>query len=231
MEAIKKELNETDGEDAEDSYRQKVMAAGLPAEIEKALLEDVKKLESANPQGGNEQELLKNYLDFALSLPWKKEELTFADLKQARTILDSRHYGMDKVKERIIQHLAIMRLKNSNKGSAILLVGPPGTGKTSLGRSIAQSLGREYVRMSLGGVRDESEIRGHRRTYVGAMAGRVLQAMKQAKTTNPVIILDELDKLMQGGFSGDPAAAMLEVLDPEQNNTFTDHYLNLPYFM
>lgn len=229
MEAIKKELNETDGEEAEDSYRQKVMAAGLPVEIEKALLEDVKKLESANPQGGNEQELLKNYLDFALSLPWKKEELTFADLKQARTILDSRHYGMDKVKERIIQHLAIMRLKNSNKGSAILLVGPPGTGKTSLGRSIAQSLGREYVRMSLGGVRDESEIRGHRRTYVGAMAGRVLQAMKQAKTTNPVIILDELDKLMQGGFSGDPAAAMLEVLDPEQNNTFTDHYLNLPY--
>lgn len=229
MEAIKQELNETESEGGKDDYRSRVMNAQLPIEIEKALLEDVKKLETSSAQNATEQDVLKNYLEFALSLPWKKEDLQFADLKEARKILDSRHYGMEKVKERIIQHLAIMRLKNSNKGSAILLVGPPGTGKTSLGKSIAQALGREYTRMSLGGVRDESEIRGHRRTYIGAMSGRVLQSMKRAGTTNPVMILDEIDKLMQGGFSGDPAAAMLEVLDPEQNNTFTDHYLDLPY--
>jgi len=229
LETIQKELNEEneDGEQKE-SYVQRIQALEASEEVKKSLLEDAKKLETA-AQPGTEQDVLRNYLDFALSLPWKEEEIHFADLKEARKILNERHYGMDKVKERIIQHLAIMRLKNSNKGSALLLVGPPGTGKTSLGKSIAKALGREYTRMSLGGIRDESEIRGHRRTYVGAMAGRVLQAIKRAGTNDPVMILDEMDKMMQGGFSGDPAAAMLEVLDPEQNDTFTDHYLDLPF--
>lgn len=229
METIQKELNEEneDGEQKE-SYVQRIQALEASEEVKKSLLEDAKKLETA-AQPGTEQDVLRNYLDFALSLPWKEEEIHFADLKEARKVLNERHYGMDKVKERIIQHLAIMRLKNSNKGSALLLVGPPGTGKTSLGKSIAKALGREYTRMSLGGIRDESEIRGHRRTYVGAMAGRVLQAIKRAGTNDPVMILDEMDKMMQGGFSGDPAAAMLEVLDPEQNDTFTDHYLDLPF--
>lgn len=229
LQAIQEELamSQEEGEEKED-YASRIMKASLPKEVEKALLEDARKLETAS-QNSSETDLIKNYLDFALDLPWKKEEIAKVDLKEARKVLDSRHYGMDKVKERIIQHLAVMRLRNTNKGTALLLVGPPGTGKTSLARSIASALNREYTRMSLGGIRDESEIRGHRRTYIGAMAGRVLQSMKRAGTTNPVMVLDELDKMMQGGFSGDPMAAMLEVLDPEQNDSFTDHYLDLPY--
>lgn len=200
----------------------------MPVEVQEAMLEEARKLENQS-QPGPETDNIRTYLEFALSLPWKKEPVQEADLDKARDILNSRHYGMDKVKERIVEHLAVMRLRKSSKGSALLLVGPPGTGKTSLGKSIAEALDRPYVRMSLGGVRDESEIRGHRRTYVGSMAGRVLQSMKKAGKTNPVMILDEVDKLMQGGFSGDPAAAMLEVLDPEQNDTFSDHYLDQPY--
>lgn len=229
MEAIKSELD--DGEEPSEKkndYAARIKEAGMNEEVEKALLEDANRLEETNPQS-SDAEVLKNYLEFALSLPWKKEPAFDPDLAEARAILDARHAGMDKVKERIIQHLAIMKLRASNKGSAILLVGPPGTGKTSLGKSIARALHRPYTRLSLGGIRDESEIRGHRRTYVGAMSGRVLKAMKTAGATNPVMILDELDKMMAGGFSGDPAAAMLEVLDPEQNDTFTDHYLDLPY--
>ncbi|MDE5758941.1 MAG: endopeptidase La, partial [Allobaculum sp.] len=199
-----------------------------PELVAKSLLEDVKRLGATNPQSPD-SEVLRNYLEFALSLPWKKEEVFDPDLKESRDILNERHAGMEKVKERILQHLAVMKLRKSMKGSAILLVGPPGTGKTSLGKSIAKALHRPYTRLALGGIRDESEIRGHRRTYVGAMSGRVLKAMKQAGATNPVMILDELDKMMAGGFSGDPSAAMLEVLDPEQNDTFTDHYLDLPY--
>ena len=230
LEAIKNELGQMgEEEDEEDSsYRSRILAANLPEDIEKALLEDATKLESANPQSAD-AEVLKNYLEFALSLPWAREEAFSPDLEKARAILDERHAGMEKVKERILQHLAVMKLRKTSKGSAILLVGPPGTGKTSLGKSIASALHRPYTRLSLGGIRDESEIRGHRRTYVGAMAGRVLKAMKSAKKSNPVMILDELDKMMAGGFSGDPSAAMLEVLDPEQNDTFTDHYLDLPY--
>lgn len=227
LESIQKELHpEGEGEKEED-WASRIEAAELPDDIRKALLEDANRLASGGQ--GMDGEVVRNYLEFALSLPWKKEDAFVPDLKEARAILDERHYGMDKVKERIIQHLAVMKLRKSSKGSALLLVGPPGTGKTSLGKSIARALNRPYVRMSLGGIRDESEIRGHRRTYVGAMAGRVLKSMKQAGQTNPVLVLDEMEKMMQGGFSGDPAAAMLEVLDPEQNDTFTDHYLDLPY--
>lgn len=230
LEAIQEELNgpqEESGE-PESSFAQRIEASGMPEANKKQLLEEARKLESGMQQG-MEADILRNYLEFALALPWKKEEVLEADLQRTREILNSRHYGMDKVKERIVQHLAIMKLRKSNKGSALLLVGPPGTGKTSLGRSIAEAMGRPYTRMSLGGIRDEAEIRGHRRTYVGALAGRVLQTMKQAGSTHPVMILDEIDKMMQGGFAGDPAAAMLEVLDPEQNATFTDHYLDMPY--
>lgn len=231
IQALKEELEETTGEadgDRDDSFGARIMASDMPEEIQEAMLEEARKLENQS-QAGPETDNIRTYLEFALSLPWKKEPVQEADLDRAREILNSRHYGMDKVKERIVQHLAVMRLRKTNKGSALLLVGPPGTGKTSLGKSIAKALDRPYVRMSLGGVRDESEIRGHRRTYVGSMAGRVLQSMKKAGQTNPVMILDEVDKLMQGGFSGDPAAAMLEVLDPEQNDTFSDHYLDQPY--
>lgn len=231
IQALKEELEETTGEadgDRDDSFGARLMASDMPEEIQEAMLEEARKLENQS-QAGPETDNIRTYLEFALSLPWKKEPVQEADLDRAREILNSRHYGMDKVKERIVQHLAVMRLRKTNKGSALLLVGPPGTGKTSLGKSIAEALDRPYVRMSLGGVRDESEIRGHRRTYVGSMAGRVLQSMKKAGQTNPVMILDEVDKLMQGGFSGDPAAAMLEVLDPEQNDTFSDHYLDQPY--
>ena len=231
IQALKEELEETTGEadgDRDDSFGARIMASDMPEEIQEAMLEEARKLENQS-QADPETDNIRTYLEFALSLPWKKEPVQEADLDRAREILNSRHYGMDKVKERIVQHLAVMRLRKTNKGSALLLVGPPGTGKTSLGKSIAEALDRPYVRMSLGGVRDESEIRGHRRTYVGSMAGRVLQSMKKAGQTNPVMILDEVDKLMQGGFSGDPAAAMLEVLDPEQNDTFSDHYLDQPY--
>ncbi|OLU37039.1 endopeptidase La [Ileibacterium valens] len=235
LEAIKKELAKTEGNSDDDqdeeelSYREQIEMSAMPEQVKKAILREAKKLEDSSSQGSVDQDVMRNYIEFALEMPWKKEELQPCDLKKAREILEADHYGMEKVKERIIQHLAVMALKRSNKGSALLLVGPPGTGKTSLGKSIAKALGREYTRLSLGGVRDESEIRGHRRTYVGAMAGRILQTIKQAGKTNPVMILDEIDKLMQGGFAGDPAAAMLEVLDPEQNNSFTDHYLDQPY--
>ena len=228
LKAIESELNSEDGETAsKKDYRARIEASDMPDEVRKAALEEVGKLEASGSEGF-EQSMIRNYLDFMLELPWKREEPVPVDLKAAREVLDARHYGLDKVKERIIQHLAVTQLKADKRGSVLLLVGPPGTGKTSLGKSIAEALGREYIRMSLGGIRDEAEIRGHRRTYVGAMPGRVLESIKRAGTTNPVMVLDEVDKIMPGGFSGDPASALLEVLDPEQNNTFTDHYLDLP---
>ncbi|MBS5957130.1 MAG: endopeptidase La [Clostridiales bacterium] len=230
LKAIQEELNEgkEQGGKKEPDYLSRIEEAGMPPEVKEAALEEYNKLDD---QGPNKMDynVIKNYLELLISLPWKKEEAKAVDLEEARRILDQQHYGLQKVKDRIIQHLAVMQLNKKKKGSILLLVGPPGTGKTSLGKSIAEALGREYTRLSLGGVRDESEIRGHRRTYVGAMPGRIIQSIKKAGHTNPVMVLDEVDKLMSGGFHGDPSSALLEVLDPEQNSTFTDHYMDLPY--
>ncbi len=214
---------ETDGKD----YRALIERAHMPKEIRKAALEEAEKLKRQNP-ASPDYNVLRDYLDFMLALPWRVRRTKPASLNEARRLLDKDHYGLEKVKERILQHLAVMQLKGDRQGSILLLVGPPGTGKTSLGKSIAQVLNRKYIRISLGGVRDEAEIRGHRRTYVGAMPGRILEGIKKAGTLNPVMVLDEVDKLAVG-YNGDPAAALLEVLDPEQNSTFTDHYLDLPY--
>ena len=200
----------------------------MPEDIREELLEEADRLESLG-QGSAEESVIRNYLDFCLELPWEKQEDVSVNLKEAREILEQDHYGLEKVKERILQYLAVLQLKKGSRGSILLLAGPPGTGKTSLGKSIARALGRKYIRLSLGGIRDESEIRGHRRTYVGAMPGRILRGIKTAGVSNPVMVLDEVDKLTAGGYSGDPASALLEVLDPEQNSTFTDHYLDLPY--
>ena len=230
VKAIQEELNEgKEGHGKKDEeYGDKIEAAGMPEDIKEAALDELDKLQAQGPNGA-EYNVIRNYLDLLVSLPWKKTEDKSIDLIEARRILDDQHYGLEKVKDRIIQHLAVMQLKKDKKGSILLLIGPPGTGKTSLGKSIAEALGRKYIRLSLGGIRDEAEIRGHRRTYIGAMPGRILQSIKKAGVTNPVMVLDEVDKLMTGGFSGDPASALLEVLDPEQNNTFTDHYLDQPY--
>lgn len=171
---------------------------------------------------------MENYLDFITALKWHVDETPEVDLKKAREILDRDHYGLDKIKERIIQQIAVMTLRKDQAGSILLLVGAPGTGKTSMGRSIAEALGRKYARISLGGIRDEAEIRGHRRTYIGAMPGRIMDGIKKSGAMNPVVVLDEIDKIAQG-YEGDPSSALLEVLDPEQNSTFTDHYMNVPY--
>ena len=230
LKVIQDELNEGKGEGTkkETNYLNKIEEAQMPPEIKEAALEELDKFQAQSPSSPD-YNTIRNYLDLLVQLPWKKAEEKSINIGEARQILDEQHYGLEKVKDRIIQHLAVMQLKKDKKGSILLLVGPPGTGKTSLGRSIAEALGRKYIRLSLGGIRDEAEIRGHRRTYVGAMPGRIIQSIKKAGESNPVMILDEVDKLMTGGFSGDPASALLEVLDPEQNNTFTDHYLDLPY--
>lgn len=225
---IQAELNEgKEGGSGKKDYETRIQEAGLPEDVEAVVREELSKLESQSPQS-SDYNVIRNYLDFILDLPWSVKEDHDISIQEARRVLNEHHYGLDKVKDRIIQHLAVMQLKKDKKGSIVLLVGPPGTGKTSLGRSIATAMDREYVRISLGGVRDEAQIRGHRRTYVGALPGRILKAMKDAGTMNPVMVLDEIDKLM-AGYSGDPASALLEVLDPEQNHTFTDHYLDMPY--
>lgn len=229
LKTIREELGEEDqGGASGDKYTKRIEEAGMTDEAKKVALAEVQRLKNISPQSP-EYQIIQNYLDLLTNLPWSKASHDdVIDLEKAREILDADHYGLSKIKKRILQYLAVMKLKNNNKGNILLFVGPPGVGKTSLGQSIARALGRQYVRISLGGVRDEAEIRGHRRTYVGALPGRIINGMKKAGENNPVFVLDEVDKLGRG-FQGDPGAALLEVLDPEQNNHFTDHYLEVGY--
>ncbi len=229
MEHLQKELDNMHPENITDvqKFAQRIADSGMN---ETARREAEKVLNRLKQEGkeGVESAMLYDYLDFVTTLSWKKEAAERIDLKEARRILDEDHYGLGKVKDRIIQQIAVMNLRNQQSGSILLFIGAPGTGKTSIGRSIARALGREYVRVSLGGVHDESDIRGHRRTYIGSMPGRIMDGIHKSGVSNPVMVLDEVDKL-SASFNGSPASALLEVLDPEQNNTFTDHYMNVPY--
>ncbi len=228
MKTIKEELGEKDDTNFIANYRKKIDESDLPKESLELANQQLNKLENSNSQSP-EYQMVRSHLDFMLALPWNRSSLQKEiDLTLAEKILNEDHFGLIKIKKRILQHLAVMKLKNDKKGSILLFVGPPGVGKTSLGQSIAKALGKKYQRISLGGVRDESEIRGHRRTYIGALPGRILSALKKADQNDAVFVLDEIDKLSRS-YSGDPSAALLEVLDPEQNNTFADHYLDTPF--
>ncbi|MGV8985373.1 MAG: endopeptidase La [Cypionkella sp.] len=228
MKAIQKELG--DGEEGQNELaelEERIGATKFSKEAREKAEAELKKLKSMSPMSA-EATVVRNYLDWLLSVPWGTKSRMKKDLNEAQKVLDIDHYALEKVKERIVEYLAVQARSTKLKGPILCLVGPPGVGKTSLGRSVAKATGREFIRISLGGVRDESEIRGHRRTYIGSMPGKIIQALKKAKTTNPLILLDEIDKMGQD-FRGDPASAMLEVLDPEQNSTFTDHYLEVEY--
>ncbi len=227
MKAIQKELGDTDERDDIAEFEEKIESTKLSKEAKDKALAELKKLKQMSPMSA-EATVVRNYLDWLLSIPWGIKGKVKKDIAEAQAILDLEHYGLEKVKERILEYLAVQARTNKLKGPILCLVGPPGVGKTSLGKSIANATGRDFVRMSLGGVRDEAEIRGHRRTYIGSMPGKVIQSMKKAKRTNPLFLFDEIDKMGQD-FRGDPAAALLEVLDPEQNATFNDHYLEVDY--
>ena len=229
IEILQRELDEMHPENISDvrRFEKEIAESGMNETAEKEARKVLNRMKQEG-QDGHEYGMLYDYLDFVTSLSWKPEEFKPIDLEYAEEVLDKDHYGLKKVKERIIQQLAVMALNKKQSGSILLFVGPPGTGKTSIGQSIAKALGREYVRISLGGVRDEAEIRGHRRTYIGAMPGRIMEGMKRSGASNPVMVLDEVDKLVRD-YGGDPSSALLEVLDPEQNFSFTDHYMNVPY--
>jgi len=228
LKAIQKELGETeDGRDETTEFKEKIAKTKLSKEAKEKSISELKKLKNMSPMSA-EATVVRNYLDWMLSIPWKKRSRVKKDINKAQIILDEDHYGLEKVKERILEYLAVQHRTNKVKGPILCLVGPPGVGKTSLGKSIAHASGRNFVRISLGGVRDESEIRGHRRTYIGSMPGKIIQSMKKAKSTNPLFLLDEVDKMGQD-WRGDPASALLEVLDPEQNVNFNDHYMEIDY--
>jgi ATP-dependent Lon protease len=227
MRAIKKELGDKDGDDELSGLRDRLDEAKLPEDVQKVVDRELRRLESMNGQGA-ETHVIRNYLELIADLPWNKRAESTIDLDKIAAQLEGDHYGLEDIKKRILEHVAVLKLSGNTRGTLLCFVGPPGVGKTSLGQSIADATGRPFIRVALGGVRDEAEVRGHRRTYVGALPGRILSALRKAKVKNPVVLLDEIDKLGTG-WAGNPESALLEVLDPEQNKTFTDHYLELPF--